>query len=106
MREIKFRAWGQTGTHPNRMAMHYFDFHFGAVEWGKSEHVMQYTGLKDKNGRECYESDIVRYDPFNREGVFEWVKNGFWIVEPDGTRFLPRHFEIIGNVYENERSTK
>lgn len=59
MREIKFRAWSEkhkqmyTGIGP-----------FIDQSSGVSDHMplMRYTGLKDKNGKEIYESDRVRWD--------------------------------------------
>lgn len=63
MRDIKFRAWLYIdGT------MQYEDL-FGAEKFGGRDcEIMQFTGLKDKNGKEIYEGDIVigqynHYDP-------------------------------------------
>ncbi|WP_447579949.1 YopX family protein [Acinetobacter baumannii] len=63
MREIKFRAWLPTN---NRM--YEFDEneslgdHFNRLIYGFGKfELMQYTGLKDKNGKEIYEGDIVRW---------------------------------------------
>ena len=57
MREIKFRAWGGKN-------MDYFDLpdlakHSEGDWWYDNDPVMQYTGLKDKNGKEIYEGDVV-----------------------------------------------
>ena len=57
-REIKFRVWlnNQMCYPGNEIAEIYFD----GNPWDNSSGIlMQYTGLKDKNGKEVYEGDIV-----------------------------------------------
>lgn len=120
-REVKFRAWHTI----EKEMLHNFwlDSKDGAIQaWkdtigtnGDGEQysqdyiLMQYTGFRDKNGKEIYEGDIVKI----KEGAIFEVK---WFAEkvmyclafiPEGHRAFNltstsiRGYEIMGNIYEN-----
>lgn len=84
MREIKFRVWDLItqsyggGNLWNILADGTLSY--GNAEW-KHGIVQLYTGLKDKNGTEIYESDKLKAGEF--EYLVKWSnENGAWICEP------------------------
>ena len=142
MREIKFRAWDKTGqimfvpigysyidgyltciseakrTMQNDVTEHldetwYEDYREPRYSDGKSEIIlMQYTGLKDNNGKEIYEGDLIN-EPEEYGSIFNpwkviWEDNAFFGLE--GYDYEAQlewdKFEVIGNIYENPELLK
>ncbi len=67
MRELKFRAWdGNAMSNPFSVGVRYAEFPYPppirgiALKEIRELEVMQYTGLKDRNGKEVFDGDIVR----------------------------------------------
>ena len=121
MREIKFRAWlKEDKKMVNVETMDFTDKSMQYLE--KSEiinayllrrvifddvELMQFTGVKDKNGKEIYEGDITicKYGPQIAMEV-KWVDEGFRTLgKYDGDNyvgFVKNNEEVIGNIYENK----
>ena len=111
MREIKFRAWDK-----NKNKMVYPTKKYtngGLLEWFEDEDLMQYTGLKDKNGKEIYEGDVVKTGGDFGEVLYDDQHSGFIILfqphsakKKSGCATLASTWpsplkEIVGNIYEN-----
>lgn len=127
MRELKFRAWDKVNN--SWLTQNFFISSNGDNSSLTNYILMQYTGLKDKNGKEIYDGDILKRSYVESEFlnvvkpvetseiiVVEWDKNycGYKIpsnkpaspatmlLNPNG---LPE-FEVIGNIYENPELVK
>lgn len=121
MREIKFRAWDKIsetmyhGIHNLDRCNEYLN--------RPNEYIsLQYTGLKDKNGKEIYEGDMIkatkanpywysfsRYKGIGGNYVMEFWEGSFTFmrgqcIAQDTIEFMG--IEIIGNIYENSELLK
>ena len=70
----------------------------------KIKYKDQFTGLKDKNGKEIYEGDIVKSGILTGEVYQQY---GYWTATSIGqSLWSQKSIEIIGNIYENPELLK
>ena len=124
LREIKFRCWDKKCKQEDLQMFSWEEMKDTQMNDFFSNHnkrykLMQYTGLKDKNGMEVYEGDIVREQRKrfkDKHFVAKW-NNGigsytFKPVDKSATSWpcfnigTVENLEVVGNIYENPELLK
>ena len=125
-REFKFRSWNKEAKYmvqdPTSMGSIMRDhirksFDLNGKLIGENDVVMQFTGLKDDNGVDVFEGDLVKFN--DREIIYEVIwdeyRLAWWLMDVKaGKRELSRDTDyqqllnnvwqqrvVIGNIYEN-----
>jgi len=120
MREIKFKAWHKREKFMHTVAelhwcqgeLKFYGPGVGEGSFGEFE-LMQYTGLKDKNGKEIYEGDVVdcglgvRKVKYNhKQAAFKYYSLKFNLSFEMLESQIRATDKIIGNIYENPELLK
>ena len=111
MREIKFRAWDGEKMHDVKnicfegRPIVTLQYNPVIKKFLDDVVLMQYTGLKDKSGKEICEGDIVLFEEGTKDLIVwdsEWQFHTKENLDNSQSNFDECGLELIGNVYDNE----
>lgn len=115
-REIKFRIWDIENKEMLKVQELDFEptFYGGRIAIRPDQYndyfytedmiLMQYTGLHDKNEKEIYEGDIVKYENMTGKIMFfngSFIMSNFEETEEWELGVINEELEIMGNIYDN-----
>lgn len=121
MRELKFRSWDRVNKILTYNPINAINFENQILlndgkfyDIDKTDYIlMQYTGLKDANGKEIYEGDVVKIENYKyvidyQDGSFgaTWLQDDSVWYSCATSFFEERECVVIGNIYKNPELKK
>ena len=120
--QFKFRAWVEYEDrdkfiYPQKISfmgsvIYVYDSELDYEHQIDPKYLQMWTGLKDKNGKEIYEGDIIRHSDYGQISVVEWSSGDWgWLMRSvknwnPKSGFDSSKDEVIGNIYFNPELLK